>query len=87
MEILVGLWLRSLKPKQCRELVRQWRLGVSTPRTSANDNLPEQVEADREYVTDLLDRHCEACPRDCTMKALVQTRARKALRPTTCAPA
>jgi hypothetical protein len=88
VEILVGLWLRALKPRRCREVVRSWRLGLSTPHTCDNDNLPSQMLEDREYVSDLIDRHCGACPRKCSMKALVPTRARKSapVRSAVCAP-
>jgi len=36
-----------------------------------NDNLPPEALADRAYVSDLLDRHCRACDRECELKALV----------------
>lgn len=67
-ELLIALWLRSLKPGACRRLMDSWEVMLSGTMMSANENFPDKYAAAREHAVGLIVGMCATCPKRCPRK-------------------
>ena len=69
-EILIGLWLRSLKQPECFAHVDEWAKALEARPPVANDNTPKPIHAAKQRALALLDATCEVCAKSCPRSTL-----------------
>jgi hypothetical protein len=78
-EVLIGLWLRGLKPKKCLSIVSEWH-GALTMRSAANENCSADIERDKARAAALLEATCATCTKLCPRNVMSPALPRRAAR-------